>query len=286
MAQLTLDPRSIDDMHVLTRLITRELHEDTSLAEKICPLSQINRRKVRVAIRDFNPAGLGQFKAVNANTPVRAGGATVTTTYMELVDLEEKEVLKADDLLALGSLEGRVAQEAARNVIRIGQELAMRNRNLTRWMRWKAFADELTITYADGTAVDVDYDLDNSDGGMDRSHIITLSGSDCWDQPSTATPVSQVQDWVDYIADDLGVDGHWLHMNKKTFRKLQVIDEIEGYLLDHYGPLKIPTAQAMQEIFDIQGGIVIENGYWEDTTGTNPARPSQSLLPAFPHRPG
>ncbi len=271
MAQFTVDPRSIEDAHVLTRLITKELHEDTEIGEKIAPLRTVTSRKIQVKTRQFNPAGIGQFKSINGNTPIRAGGGRVTSEYMELVDLEEKEVLRADDILALASIDDRVAADAARNVVEIGRELAIRNRNLTRWMRWKAFQDALTFTFHDGTSVAVQYQLGNEDSGMTYAHVQELLTTAKWNAPTTADPLGNVQDWSDYIATDLGVDGAWLIMNRKTFRILQKVDQIEAYLMEHYGPLKIPNAEAMAEIFDLKsagGGILVENGYWEDTDGT------------------
>lgn len=263
---VTLTTKDIRDRHILTKLITKQLHEDSSIGAKIAPLEQTNSRHVKVAIRTWTPAGLGQFKAINANTPIRRGGGDVEQQYTQLVDLEEMEVLDADDLINLASPDDRVAKAAARDVVEIGKELAIRNRNLTRWMRWQAFKDELSITFNDGTATAIDYDLDNSDGGMSESHIVSASTD--WDTAGSASPITDVRNWEDILSTDAEVDGAFLHVNKKTFRTMQQIDEIEGYLLDHYGPLKIPNAAAMKEIFDLTGGIIVENGYYVDTSGT------------------
>ena len=263
---VTLKARDIQSRHVLTLLIKKKLHEDSSLGAQIAPMKAINTRKFKVAIREFTPAGVGQFKAINANTPIFRGGGTVEEVLETLVDLEEMEVIHPDDLIRLNSPDEDVANAAKRDIAEIGLELAIRNRNRTRWMRWKAFQDALTLTFNDGTAYDVDYDLDNSNGGMSASHIVTATNE--WNTQTITTAITDLQTWVDLIGTDLGVDGAWMHVNKKTFRTMQRIDEIESYLLDHYGPLKIPDADAMKKIFQLDGGIVVENGYWEDTDGT------------------
>lgn len=261
----TIQARDIQQRHILTELIKASLHEDDSVGAKIAPLQSINTRKFKVAVRKYTEANYGQFKATNANTPIFKGGGTVEEILETLVDLEEMEVIDADELIRLESPDDAVAVAAMRNITEISKELAIRNRNLTRYMRWQAFQDGLTITFSDGGAYDVDYDLDNSDDGMSATHVVTASVD--WDTPATADPLTDVRTWVDLIGTDLGYDGRWLHMNKNTWRTMQQIDQLEGYLLDHYGPLKIPNKAAVKEILDLDGGIIVENGYYKDTSG-------------------
>jgi hypothetical protein len=101
---------------------------------------------------------------------------------------------------------------------------------------------------------------------MSASHIVTASTA--WDSEASADPITDMETWVDLIAADLSVDGKWFHVNKKTFRKMQKIDLWQNYMLDHYGPLAIPTAEMMAKVMNLEGGIVIENGYWEDIDGS------------------
>jgi len=267
MANYQLDPRSIEDAYVLTRVIENAVHEDTSIAERICPLTPVNTRQVQVAVREFTPVGLAAFKAQNASTPTRIGGVAVQRIFLDLPDIEEQEPISTQDILHLASADDRVALAAARNIVKIAEELRQRNRQRSIWMRWMAFRDQLSIAYETGDTLTIDFDLDNTDGGMDRSHVITLSGSDVWTN-DTSDPIGQVQTWVDYIADDLGVDGAWLHMNRKTWRTLKEHAALKAFLTESSGDLKLLTTDRVRILFDLEGGIVVENGYYEDTDGS------------------
>ncbi len=280
MSSFVFDPRSIEDAYKLTMLIKTGIHEDATLIEQLMPLRGTKSRQIKIKTRDYDPAALGQFKALNANTPTRSGGGKITTDYLELVDLEEKEVLRASDLIALKSLDEEVALAAARDVVQVGIELAQRNRQLSRWMRWQALKDALTITYQDGVAITVDYDQDNTDSGMSATHQPDVHSSAPWNNAASDI-IGTVQGWIDTLGEDAEVDGQVLIVNKNTWRYMQKNTAIKGFLLDHYGPLGIPSLKAVASmIWDVDpntpggGQILVENGYYRDA---NDAR--QRFLP-------
>lgn len=270
MSEFVFEPRSIEDSHTLTMLIRKGVHEDTTLAEKIMPLRSTSKRRIKIKTREFDPSALGQFKATNANTPIRTGGGTVETTYQELVDLEEKEVLSQQDILDLASIDDRVQLEAARNVAEVVMELRQRNRQLTNWMRWKALQDELTITYHDGTAIAIDFDLNNTDARMKTNHVKDVHSSAPWNNAASDI-IGTMQTWLDELSNDAGVNGASLIVNQATWRHMQKNTVIKGFLSESYGALKIPSLKAVASMFwDIDpdnpenGQILVEDKFYRD----------------------
>ncbi len=269
MSEFVFEPRSIEDTHVLTTVIRKAVHEDTTIAEKIMPLTSVNSRRVKVKTVEFNPASLGQFKAINSNTPIRTGGGKVTTEYGELVDLEEKEVLSAEDMLDLYSLDQRVALGAARTIVEVTRELQQRNRQLSNWMRWKAMQDALVITYPDGSAISVDYDMNNTDAKMKYNHIKDVSGSAPWNNVGSDI-ITTVQGWIDEIKKDAGAKGSILIFNTNTWRKVQLNTALLAKISSSFNRIITPSMVDTATIFwdePNSGQIMLEDAYYEDTAG-------------------
>lgn len=275
MGATVYDPRSIEEAYVLTGIIRKGAAQETAtLAEQLAPLDPVFTRKVKVKLRDTDPAGLGQFKAINAATPIRTGGGEIETHYIELVDLEEKEVISAADLRDLYSADKQNQQWAVRGIVDMTKELARRNRNLTNWMRWQMFKDALTITYADGGAITLDFDMDNTDGRLYATHLPDVSGSAPWSTAGSDV-IGTVRGWTDTIGRDCGIDANTLVMNKTTWRYLQQNSALAAYLSESYGPVKwLSSRTVAQIVWDLDpdnkedGRIVIENGYYENEAGT------------------
>ena len=115
-----------------------------------------------------------------------ASAGRIQEIYMDLALIAEKDTLEASTLIELESLDDRIAQLAAEDVLAKTLRLQQRNVNRTRWLAYEAVKGSLGLVYGDVTLT-VDFDLDGSGQNSDRfgsSHLPTqssgLDGTD-WD---------------------------------------------------------------------------------------------------------
>jgi len=263
-----LHPSDVRKSHVLTRLIEKRVEEQANYDVPFAPLYPTMQRKVKVMTREFDPAGMAQFHADNANTPVVGGGGEVQERYMELVEISEKHVLKATDLIALESPDLSVAQGAARDVLKLGQQLRQRNIQRTKWMAYMAARDELTITYPDGGAITIDFDLNGDLLNTDftSSHLPTYAGIGdgiAW-TTVTADVIEGIYTWTKLIEDDLGVESGEciVHMNKATWRYVKKNTGIKAELSAQNPRIITPRMPEVVEILGV-AQIKIVNGFYK-----------------------
>lgn len=263
-----LHPRDIRDSHVLTRIIEKRAKESEVYDAPFCPLYPTMQRKVKVKVREFDPAGLAAFKADNANTPIVGGTTEVRDIYMELVVLAEKHALKATDLIALESPDPAVAEGAARDILELGRQLRVRNVQRTIWMAWKAAQDALTITYPDGVSITLDYDLDATGDNSDFTASHKPTASVAWSNIA-ADIIEDVYTWAQYIETDLGVDQAEciLHVNSADWRYMKKNTGLKNELSTYQPRIITPTPTEVSEILGISQ-VVLYNKFWKDTDGT------------------
>ncbi len=139
-------------------------------------------------------------------------------------------------------------------------ELRRRNANLTEFMRWKAFADELLITYQDGTTISIDYDLNNTDGAMGATHKPNVATA--WSD-AAADIIGDIQGWSDQIEDDIGIPGVILWVNRATFRDMQKNTAIKNEISTWGRRTTLVTAEDIIELLDIDE-LVVFNGFYRD----------------------
>jgi len=257
-----LSPVDIKDAHLLTRTVERTVVESELYNVPFAPLSPTVSRRIKLRVRHTDGAGLASFRADNADTPVVTRGARLTELYMELALISEKDILKESDMVALNSPDELVARSAAQEVLDMATNLRRRNINRTKWMAWQAAKDALTITYPDGTAIAVDYDLDKTDQNswFGNSHQPTAAAS--WATAGTDV-MTDVYNWSKYIADDLGVDQSECVMYCRTsiWRYLQKNTGIRGELSGTDPRVITPKRPEVIEILGI-GEIRIVNDFY------------------------
>lgn len=269
MADEYLHPSDIKDAHVLTRMIEKKVEEQSIYDVPFAPIFATMQRKIKVATREFDPAGLAQFHADNANTPIVKGGGTVEERYMELVEISEKHVLSATDLIALESPDVSVAEGAARDIVKLGMQLRQRNIQRTKWMAYMAARDELVITYPDGGAITVDFDLnadgDNSD--FSGSHLPTAAAA--WNLAATDV-LTDVYTWTKLIEDDLGMDSGecTMHLNKATWRYLKANTGIKAELSATNPRVITPRLPEIVEILEIAAIKIVNDFYKLEASST------------------
>jgi hypothetical protein len=269
MANEYLHPSDVKKSHVLTRLIDKRVEEQAVYNVGFAPLYPTMQRKVKLMLREFDPAGLAYFHADNANTPVVKGGGEVEERYMELVEISEKHVLKATDLIALESPDPAVAEGAARDIVKLGAQLRQRNIQRTKWMAWMAARDELTITYPDGGAISIDFDLDGDSFNTDfsGSHLPTyadIGSGYAWTDTENAEIIDALYTWTKLIEDDLGSpSGNCIvHMNKATWRYVRKNAGVRAELSAFQPRILTPRMPEVVEILEI-AEIKIVNDYYK-----------------------
>jgi hypothetical protein len=258
-----LHPTDIKRAHVLTRLIEKKVEEETAYDVPFAPLYPTMQRKIKLMIREFDPAGLAYFHADNANTPVVKGGGDIEERYMELVEISEKHVLKPTDLIALASPDMSIAEGAARDIVKLGAQLRQRNIQRSKWMAWMAARDELTITYPDGGSIAIDFDLDGDGMNSDftGSHLPTASVE--WNVTASADIITDLYTWTKLIEDDLGVEsGECIcHCNKATWRYMKKNDGVKAELSTQNPRIITPRMAEVVEILEIAEIKVVNDFY-------------------------
>lgn len=268
-----LHPSDIKRSHVLTRLIEKKVEEPAIYDVPFAPIFATMQRKVKITTREFDPAGLAQFHADNANTPIVKGGGTIEDRYLELAAISEKHVLSASDLIALESPDLSVAEGAARDIVKLGAQLRQRNIQRTKWMAWMAARDALTITYPDGGAITVDYDLDGDGDNADfsGSHLPTAAAG--WNLAATDI-LEDVYTWTKLIEDDLGVDSGecTMHLNKATWRYLKKNTGIKAELSADNPRIITPKMPEIVEILEIAQIKIVNDFYKLEADSTTKYR--------------
>ncbi len=269
MANEYLHPTDVKRAHVLTRLIEKRVEEAAIYDVGFAPITPTMQRKIKLILRQFDPAGLAQFHADNANTPLVKGGGTIEEKYMELVEISEKHVLSATDLIALESPDVSISEGAARDVVKLGAQLRQRNIQRTKWMAYQAAKDALTITYPDGGAITVDFDL-NGDGmnsDFSSSHLPTAATG--WDEVA-ADVIEDMFTWCKLIEDDLGSDSGdcIMHLNKATWRYLKKNTGIKAELSTQNPRIITPREDEIIEILEIASIRIVNDFYKVATDST------------------
>jgi hypothetical protein len=272
MSEQYLHPVDIKDSHVLTRVLNEKLPESKVYDVPFCPLYPFNGRKVRLAIKMHEGAGLAPFKADNGSTPVVPASGQIQEVYIELALIAEKEVLDASTLIDLESPDDRIGKMAAETVLEKAMRLQQRNVNRTRWMAWQAIKDSLTISY-DGVTIAVDYDLDGDGLNSNRfsaSHLPTyssgLSGT-AWSSTS-ADIIEDAYTCAKLIADDLGIDETEVMMmvNSTTWRYMKKNTGVAAELSSTNPRIITPKLDETAEILGI-AGIQLRNDFYFTAAG-------------------
>ncbi len=252
MATTTLKPRDIFVPQVLTTLVEVRVDEDTAYdITDLAPLVTVGSTRVKMNVRSGTLARIGQFRADNAQTPIAQPQAfQAESVEMEIPLLSEKEVVREDVLRRLRSADEGLAREAMDRVVDQGAGLRQRNINLSKLMVWRAAQDILSITYPNGTVIDIDYGLENADAGMSATHLPNVSGTTPWSNPATDLQAN-VDAWSTLIVDDAGVAQTDLTMWISTtiWRYMQG----NTALMEFAGSAAAPVRPTLQQAADFLG---------------------------------
>jgi len=279
MTEQYLHPSDIKDSHILTRVLNEKRPESSVYDVPFAPLFPFNGRKVKLAVKMHTGAGLAPFKADNAGTLVVPTAGQLQEVYLELALIAEKEVMEASTLIELESLDDRIAQLAAEDILAKTLILQQRNVNRTRWMAWQAVKDALVIDYG-GVTVAVDYDLDGTDqnaGRFSTSHLPSIPGGAfgavAWSHTDgsgnyDADILEDVYDISGLIASDLGIDESEVVMmvNSTTWHIVKKNEKLRGELSSQNPRIITPQRTEAIEVLEI-AGIEVRNDFYFDAAG-------------------
>lgn len=92
------------------------------------------------------------------------------------------------------------------------------------------------------------YDYD-PDGDYKRDHYLKLAGTDTWDNPETATPLTDIQEGTEYLK-SIGVMPRYAMMNSKTFKYLYENKQIKNAIITSSGKnVEYTDAATVKSIF-------------------------------------
>lgn len=127
---------------------------------------------------------------------------------------------------------------------------------------------KLTIGMADNTLYSYNYD---EDGSWKANHYMELSGTATWDNPSTAKPLNDIQEGVDYLA-SIGISATYVVMNTKTLNYLVEADQIKNALITVSGKnIDFVDKATAKEVFTRKTGlnVILNDKKYKDYDGTS-----------------
>ena len=127
---------------------------------------------------------------------------------------------------------------------------------------------KITIGMADNTLYSYNYD---EDGSWKANHYMELTGDATWDNPSTAKPLNDIQEAVDYLA-GLGITAKYVMMNTKTLNYLVESEQIKNAFITASGvSVGFVDKASAKEIFERKTGIkpLINDKKYKDYDGTD-----------------
>lgn len=263
-----LNPVDVKDSHVLTRTVNREVDEGTLYNIPFAPLMPKMSRKVKLRVKHMDGAGLAAFKADNASTPIVSGSGGLIEQFFDLLVIEEKDILKESDLIALASPDPLVAKTAANDVLDKAVRLRKRNINRTKWLAWMAVQDNLTVTYPDGATIGLDYDLAGSYQNSYFTSTHKPTASVAWSNVA-ADVMNDVYTWAKLISDDSGVDPSQcvMYISSLVWRYLWKNTGVKAELSGTQPRRITPTLSEVTDILGI-GAIRIYTEFYSNAAAT------------------
>ena len=139
--------------------VETEMETAPFLGEQIAPMQDTDTQYVSMRVQDLHAFGIGQFRAPEASVPLMdITGREEREEVIEMAYLDEAHrisPLRWERLTQGGEV---LAAREARRLVEIGQILERRNERLSEWLRWGAFAGQVTIEYQQrDTALVIDY---------------------------------------------------------------------------------------------------------------------------------
>lgn len=218
-------------------------------------------------------AKLAGFVAINAESPL-ADKAGMERGFSELADIRIKERFDEDELMALREpgqadvvLEGLAETRRAvaeRSLATALQRMTARVNGRVEWMRWQALSTG-SISYDDGKVIfSVDF-------GIPGTHVITLTGTDRWDDLDDSDPLSDITDWVELIRADTGRAPDRMYVGSNIAKYLVNNEKIRALLAGTSGITSLLSLNTVLNLIGQLVGLRIEryDTTYQDGSGTD-----------------
>src|SRR3954471_18486430 len=177
--------------------VETEMETAPFVGEQIAPMDDTDSQYVSMRVEDMHATGIGQFRTPESSIPLMSlTGREEREEVIELAYLDEAHRISPRRWEILTQGGNLLAAREARRLVEIGQILERRNERLSEWMRWQAFAGQLTIEYQQrDTALVIDYPLPT---GHKPSAAIA------WTNLATSDPVNDLKTWMALASTDAG----------------------------------------------------------------------------------
>lgn len=182
------------------------------------PFVTVNSRTITMDVRQMM-GGMTRAVAEGSESPLveKRGVQQIHATpahWREKVTLGEKDL---NMIRKLGT--SAEVEQAAAKVAEIVGQLRYRLETRMEWTKWQMMYGSLAISQEDAQFT-ITYPI--------PSHYLpTLSGADLWSAASTADPISNITDWLDFYLDE-GSDPAYFQYNSKVFNMLVNVDSIKA----------------------------------------------------------
>jgi hypothetical protein len=263
----------IFDSAALTGVINRSLEtaveQERTVGEQIAPLVDVQAREVKVSVRDVHAFGKGQYRAPGATPPLYEPKAELREEVIELAILSEMHRIKDEDYLALKSSDENYQRKAGLSIADRGNILAIRNRRLTEALRWDAFSGQATITYPNGSSVEVNYNVPQEEASVD------------WTDTENSDPIADIKRWQLRTASAIGHYGLRIHLSSEVWELILQNENVVGKLTGNDRPLYIPReSDVLALLRDGTQFVITDAGFRDEGVGVE--RGVNTVTPYLP----
>lgn len=257
---------------VINRPLTTRQENAPTIGESIAPLVSVQSREVKLQVRDVYAFGKGQLRAPGATPALVEFQTELREEVIELALLDEMHRIKDEDYLALQSPDPAYQSKAGMSIVDRGNALAIRNRRLTEALRWDAFSGSATLTYPNGSQIEVDY-------GVPAGNKPTASVD--WSDTENSDPIADLKAWQKLSANQIGHYGTVIHLSSDAWEYLLENDQLAAYLTGTDRPLLVPQESDVQALLRAGTRFVITDAGYRDV-GVGTDRGVDTLTPYLP----
>jgi hypothetical protein len=260
----------IMDQAALTDSIVGPVETEMELepfhGEQIAPMNDTEDQYTAMRVEDLHATGIGQFRAPEASIPLMdITGREEREEVIELAYLDEAHRISPRRWEILTQGGERLASREARRLVEIGQILERRNERLTEWMRWQAFAGQLTIEYQQrDSALVIDYPLPV---GHKPSPVVP------WTDLVNSDPINDLKTWMQTASTDAGAPARRVHISDEDSELIVNNSKLRTYFNVEAGQPFMPVLDDVLRLLP-QGTqfIPVNHAYRAEAVGASRAR--------------
>ena len=237
--------------------VETEMEEAPFVGEQIAPMADTDSQYVSMRVEDLHATGIGQFRAPEASIPLMdITGREEREEVIEMAYLDEAHRISPRRWEILTQGGERLAGREARRLIEIGQILERRNERLTEWMRWQAFAGQLTIEYQQrDTALVIDYPLP-------VGHKPTTAVS--WTDLVNSDPVNDLKTWMQTASTSAGSPARRIHISDEDIELIVNNQKLRTYFNVEAGQPFMPTLEDVLKLLPPNTTFIPTNHAYRD----------------------